>query len=523
VYNRLQRAYEVHTYLAEVAAVVFVAEPIPVVDAAWVKQHDWILAKVLLDESFREPLDWLSKAGGADDSSSSTDSDGPDVKLGLFLDQAKTSVAQIAAVHGTISNVYDAAVQAYGAAKADAVARAHEAKARSAQVQRLLAHIKDNLLHYCRAVWSSEDPDARMLRYTSIYVPAKVTWAPPAQPSSGEAGATPAVVIPPHVAPAEPRSPSLPLVSNAGVWRIGTGAQEVVPLSDVVNPAGPIGFFGNYAVFHVRNGAIAGMNEALTYHRLKYAEPSTLFVSARPTNAGGATVVGEITRALVLTYHPFQLAFLEDDGQLRFVLTVELRTNGQLLTKTIGEGRYVSGLVLDFTGDWGFRLTITEASPGGPPRAGDAFTIIAANPKLCDPELGILREQHPIPNDDEGRRAFFDDALLDDLVELMPGLRQALAPAPPPSPEAGTGSAAITWDALTAKQRAHVVSVYHLFLLRHEHTRRFLVDTNSVVMNVLTGSGSTLEPFAPTPRRDEGGNRGGASQRSHRERTVRRS
>ncbi|MGH7678930.1 MAG: hypothetical protein ACRENU_10720, partial [Gemmatimonadaceae bacterium] len=70
VLRRLRNRYEIATRPAEIQNVVLVAEKLPTpaqVGLAWVRRHDWILAKVLLDESFREALNVIGADAQAPD------------------------------------------------------------------------------------------------------------------------------------------------------------------------------------------------------------------------------------------------------------------------------------------------------------------------------------------------------------------------------------------------------------------------------------------------------------------------
>jgi hypothetical protein len=277
-------------------------------------------------------------------------------------------------------------------------------------------------------------------------------------------------------------------VIKSGVWKPSVEKADFVPLSDVINPAGPIGFFGNYAVFYLKNGAVAELNEALTYYRLQYAEPSELFIAAADGNSGSAQVKGEITRPLVITYHPYDLTFQEKDGTLKYTLSL---LADPLSPKVVSEDNYRnSELKIDLTEDYGFTLDVT-----GVPQNGDAFTIIATHPRLCDPELKVLRERYPVIDDEDYRRGLFDDELIAEMLELMPGLRQKLIALRTSTDDGDEEAPPFTWNDLEDKQRDYLISVYHEFRLRREHTRRFVVDTNSLILNLYSGSGSTLEPF----------------------------
>ena len=110
VVSRLYNVYEVLTRPAEIQSVVLVAEKLPApaeIDRSWVTRHDWIIGRVLLDESFRDAVDTIGREG---------------------QDQCER----------------------------------HELVARR---QRLYEHLRVNILHYQHAIWQEEDPQQRMLRY----------------------------------------------------------------------------------------------------------------------------------------------------------------------------------------------------------------------------------------------------------------------------------------------------------------------------------------------------------------------
>ena len=63
LFYQLQRRFRVSEKLHRLQAVVFVAQEVPpanAIDAAWLIRHDWILNRVLLDDSFRPALTYVS-------------------------------------------------------------------------------------------------------------------------------------------------------------------------------------------------------------------------------------------------------------------------------------------------------------------------------------------------------------------------------------------------------------------------------------------------------------------------------
>ena len=64
LFYELQRQYEISEKLHKLTPVIFVANQVPRPDEitdAWLMQHDWILRRVILDDSFRPAMDYLVK------------------------------------------------------------------------------------------------------------------------------------------------------------------------------------------------------------------------------------------------------------------------------------------------------------------------------------------------------------------------------------------------------------------------------------------------------------------------------
>lgn len=238
VYSKLQRQYEVFTHLNEVNTVVFVAERVPTESELkqWIKDHDWIIARVLLDDSFRDALSALNQ-----------DVPQPAIEdpfVALFTD----AMGHMTAADGTL-DILAANTSSLSLQQADLtqeiqrsvqqVRKERDERDRSIALHeqktlRLLEHVRRNLLHYCRAVWSQEDADQRMLRYRRAGIEVPTAWEFVVADAAVELATLAA-------------DPSLLM---DGTFRPVAGSER--PVADVINPAGPIGYHGNYAVYYVQ-------------------------------------------------------------------------------------------------------------------------------------------------------------------------------------------------------------------------------------------------------------------------------
>lgn len=242
LFYELQRRYRIKEYLHDVVPVVYVAMDVPAasrIDVKWITKHDWILAGALLDKSFTEPLGFVT-----------TEWPGLGDALKWALDGYKSARSVVDQLKGQITAIeeglsgYNALniaevveqvrlrvqLQSLGpklkaALDAEAAARQELHVAELAyrrgqeKVDRLLVHIRQNVLHYMQAIWAAEVPEQRYLRMRSIMYP--------------------------HV-----------------VWRNGAFIiDRWMPLAEVVDTEKHLGYIGNYAIYRlVRNdNAIVNM------------------------------------------------------------------------------------------------------------------------------------------------------------------------------------------------------------------------------------------------------------------------
>lgn len=181
-------ACEPLTRLAEVQNVILVAEKLPSpaeIDVSWVRRHDWILGKVLLDESFRDALDTIGHEA-----------------RNAQLDQ------KLEAKRG-----------------------------------RLYEHLRANILHYQRAIWQHEDPQQRSMRYRKAGRKVPLEWRFELE-SSG------ALTI-------EELCARLDAPDVNGRFAAYSAGREA-ELDQVIDPAGPVGYYANYAVYQMRPELASG-------------------------------------------------------------------------------------------------------------------------------------------------------------------------------------------------------------------------------------------------------------------------
>ncbi len=244
VFSKLQRQYEILTRLAEVNGVVFIAEPIPLphqVTKEWVKKHDWIIAKALLDDSFRDALTSISN-----DSPQESLPEDVLTRISTALTNSEGFLSSLAgtAQHLALENVdlSQEAQRAYREIHKEELERKRSRDLLDQKIQRLLQHIRENILHYCRAIWSQEDPEQRMLRYKKLDIRIPTIWRFVIE------GDTEIPIMGWSVS-------GLPPGVKGHFEPNVTDVDTVRPITELINPAGPIGYAGNYAIYYLKSDA----------------------------------------------------------------------------------------------------------------------------------------------------------------------------------------------------------------------------------------------------------------------------
>ncbi|MCE7743999.1 MAG: carboxypeptidase regulatory-like domain-containing protein [Candidatus Heimdallarchaeota archaeon] len=170
VYSKLQRQYEVFTSVAEIHNVIMIAMAMPEkIDFTWVKEHDWILAKVLLDDSYRDALSEISVEADM----SILNLDDLEGKLEETKAEALGKVSTIGSITGTD---FLRETEGYRDIIKEKIERKKQDHVNNAKKERLYKHIENNILHYMRAIWSHDDPQQRLLRIQKLGIKVPNQW-----------------------------------------------------------------------------------------------------------------------------------------------------------------------------------------------------------------------------------------------------------------------------------------------------------------------------------------------------------
>lgn len=446
VYSRLQSEYAVSTRLAEVASVVFVPERVPgaeEINEAWIREHDWILARHLLDESFREDLTLVSSGNlnSADDTE--------DAVMDWFKssgEAARDALKDYKSFQGgNIADVFSGIHESYERQ----LERVREERRRLSRFQRVLerlcGHIRQNILHYMRAIWSAEDPEQRYLRYRSRFVTVATKFVPSI--SIDVSRWTKGV-----------RGRFLPSLNPKDRRR----------LADILDLSGPIGFLGNCAVYRLRSDPPSfARHESLAAFRSAYLEFEWKS-GITQADAGGCEIYHVAALRPRFRVARYQLTKLDDDAAWKATLAA----TGEEVSVRIargGKALHVDGLYVQFSAkpgkDFAVELSI---------RATDAAQ---------DPEVRVAPLEHSLPAANE-EAAFWTAPLLESMVQHLADLTTLWA----------EGDAR-TWDNLSKAAKQGVRNRYYEFLVRRRHTRQVVVDGENLVLDLDVGSTVALEEF----------------------------
>ena len=235
LFYELQKRFKVSEQLYRVMPTVLVAQDVPSpaeITEAWVIAHDWIIKRVILDDSFLPALEYISQKNVGDDfairelrknlRTQRQTVEGLKLELAQLNSEADN---RYAVLEDTINqrirqeqnkesdSIWDSVGEFFGAdSPTPEAAKAREMAARDAQayaadkaqkmaqnlqremntlqsitadytkamqdhldkltmVERLLLHIKENILYYMQAIWDLEPADQRFMRLMNIDVP----------------------------------------------------------------------------------------------------------------------------------------------------------------------------------------------------------------------------------------------------------------------------------------------------------------------------------------------------------------
>jgi hypothetical protein len=391
LYETLQRIYDVSTAFSGVEPVVFVAEHVPrpqELNAAWIRKHDWILGRALLDESFRDVLNLLASQDPIDPSNVAFATLGLDevATLQAVINAAVASLESVHQLQGDIANTYEATLQAYHAAVEAARARIDTARNLILRINRFRQHLADNILYYCRAIWSAEDPQRRLMRYAAIRVPTAFT--PVVDSENGSSDPVQGDYV------------------YAGVWSPVDSSWR--GLAEIIEPVGPIAFVGNYSVFRLRRspmttGITRVTRQASQAYHIVVPPVFALENGAELTEVAANGFAGTVA-VVDEDYYGWQSYLL---GITAAQQVVVFRLDDEGLSTEITP--VFDGNVVLFDG---IAITVTAW-----PNADLILSLLPEEPTTVDPEIKYLQALNPTRQLDEIEQQLKDDNTREILVD----------------------------------------------------------------------------------------------------------
>lgn len=300
LFYELQRRYKINEYLYRVRPVILVAQDVPApheIDEAWLIEQRWILSRVLLDDSLRPALDYLSSGFAGDEATveilraqwnhmklvaeklelqlqdqldirnayrdqvakvtfEENLAKAVDSNVGAFAKGAEKlfgniTGAQVDALDAsrqyaetTLQNINDTVVDLQNKLKqaSDAFERAtfkytdaiEKQFSRTVAINQIRIHVKQNILYYMQAIWSHEPSDQRFFRLYNK----RVANPSPSENCQVRATGTKAG-----------KGFKLKINMHECVPSISDTLVDLVEIADIDNP---LGFKGNYILFPLK-------------------------------------------------------------------------------------------------------------------------------------------------------------------------------------------------------------------------------------------------------------------------------
>ncbi|GIH07944.1 hypothetical protein Rhe02_60110 [Rhizocola hellebori] len=303
LFYQLQRRYRIEEKLYKVQPVVLVAQEFPkpsTIDEDWIVSHDWILRRVILDDSFLPAMNYLASKVVGDEMAlrelyqnvqqqrrvvdelkeelvatrkqmerryraleksikRRADAINADENEGFIEEVAETFYGEDDVSPEAMKVMEDAARDAYERAvkaERDALDRLQretgnlteltqtyaqqlgEHLNRRAQISRLQVHLKSNIVYYMQAIWAHEPPDQRYFRLRDVQVPRLVGTKTYSIEVDQDAIPLPPTWTKPHK-----------LVAKVA---IDAGNLQYDKLGDVADLDTLLGYKGNYMIFPLK-------------------------------------------------------------------------------------------------------------------------------------------------------------------------------------------------------------------------------------------------------------------------------
>jgi hypothetical protein len=306
LFYELERRYRVSEQIHRARPVIMVAQDVPApheIDEAWLVQYQWILARVLLDDSFRGALDYLVSGLAGDQVAIDVIRDRWNAQkrilekleaqvhaqlamrdalretliktaqekklaeafsmpttmkvlsLGLAPDVGEATAQMLEANRQAAETRLQYAEQAladmqkklgdasaaFEQATRDYTAALQNQFSRRVAIDQLRIHVKQNILYYMQAIWDHEPPDQRFFRLYN-----KKVKCP--EPGIGTVAKThPATKLPPQPAGSAKMWANFSIQWGPVIQE--TPEVELIEIADIDNP---LGYKGNYIVFPLK-------------------------------------------------------------------------------------------------------------------------------------------------------------------------------------------------------------------------------------------------------------------------------
>lgn len=251
--------------------------------------------------------------------------------------------------------------------------------------------------------------------------------------------------------------------SEGQVYRRGEYVPDpssLTPVSEIIDPSGPIAFVGNYAVFRMKSSyRNLGLNDALDALRLPY-------LSFHVTIDAGNNLLVEVC--------PLEPLWERCTYNLTFAAA------GVTVVRNVdGVNAPIAGDQIHIEQDDGVTMIVEGIAFrfSQMPAAGNYVVSIFAGGSLRDPEEKLLCLEHRLPKQTEEDDFF--GGLLDDMKVMLPTLQDILG--------------SLNWTDLSAEQKDLVRGLYREYLIRRENTTEILLESNNTYLDLEVGTQPALE------------------------------
>lgn len=304
LFYELQRRYRISEKIHKVTPVIMVANKVPKpneIDEDWLVAHDWILKRSILDDSFLEALNSLKTISNTriaikDLEAQIITQENTISELQLEINKEKalviysreelTNIQEETTDEKKIDNVrdiyernerklqeiasrLDIEVKTLHKLQSDLSEMLRKYSELSVSISRLQIHVKSYILHYMQAIWNYEPSDQRFFRLYDIKVP----WFDGPKSSDDipiETKSTKANNFSGKFSFLEPLNTKLHSVGVFLPTPSLPNLLDLIPyrkLGEIANLDKPLGYFGNYTIFPLRE-----INYLLTFMMKDYVD-----------------------------------------------------------------------------------------------------------------------------------------------------------------------------------------------------------------------------------------------------------